>query len=144
MTNEADTSPAQASPDAQEQEQVPTDAPDVEGYAEQAKNYRIQRNKALRQAHAFKTMLEMHGISTKGVTDKALEALPIHDGAVDGKYDYTPPKIAVPPPQRQRAQGGKPTATLESASQWTGEDMVKRWDELSPLIANELPKMHRN
>ena len=98
--------------------------------------YRTQRNEALRRAHAFETMLKAHGIDVSGVDPKALADLPISGGKVDGVYEYTPPKVEVPrtqdPPQRA---GGDAPLTLEEVRQWPKDEINRRWDEVSSLMA---------
>lgn len=125
---------AETNTPASEPEQ-PQATPDVEGYAEQATQFRIQRNRALREAHCYRTMLEMHGIDPSVVTEPALDALPVHDGRVDGKFDYKPPKINhLPPSPTQRVEGEKKIPTLEEVKKWSPETITKNW----PIVEQAL------
>lgn len=105
--------------------------------SKESAGYRTQRNAAVRRAHAYETMLKAHGVDTSGVTDDALKGLPIKAGQVDGQYQYTPPKIDVPRTEPAQRVEGKPALTLEEVRTWPADEINKRWDEVSALMAQQ-------
>ena len=134
MTSEIETSQQSNSPPPDQDKKEKEGGFTHQEYAEQAENYRVQRNKALRQAHAFKTMLKAHGIDLKPVTDKALEHLPINQGAVDGVFDYKAPDIKVPPaPAQTRVESSAPP-TLDEVRRWSPEKINAQWDTVKELM----------
>jgi len=101
-------------------------------------SYRTQRNAALREAHAYKTMLLAHNIAVDGVNEDKLKDLPISDGRVDGKFDYTPPAIAVPAKPTSQANasigGNAKPLTLDEVGGWSEEQINANWDEVQRLL----------
>lgn len=82
-------------------------------------------------------MLKAHGVDTGVVTDDALKALPIKAGKVDGQFQYTPPKIDVPRTEPAQRVEGKPALTLDEVRTWPADEINKRWDEVSALMAQQ-------
>ena len=116
---------------------TPAPTADVAGLHKEAAAYRVQRNDALRQAHAYGVILKAHGIDTASVTKDRLESLPISGGAVDGQFDYTPPKIA--PVPKGKVDSGPSKAdvlTRESLETMSQAEINSRWDEVKKLLSS--------
>ena len=105
----------------------------------QAASYRVQRNAALREAHALRTIAKAHQIDISGVTPEALATLPIEEGKVDGVFQYTPPKLTTLPnttkteTTRLGAEGSV-TLTRESIEAMDSAEINKRWDEVKAFL----------
>ena len=53
--------------------------------------YRTQRDQALRQSHALRTIAETHKADMDQVNETALSNLTISNGTVEGEFSYTAP-----------------------------------------------------
>lgn len=105
--------------------------------AREAGSYRTQRNVALRQAAAYRTILQAHNIDLSGVTDAALEALPINAGQVDGVFPYEPPRPGanVQRVEARAAQPDGPAAlTREQIEAMPPDEINRRWDEVKAFL----------
>ena len=102
----------------------------------EAAAYRTQRNTALREAHAYRTMLEAHGIDLAPASADALAKLPIASGKVDGVFVYAPPKIQAPvKPDPPEAAGSKSAAlSRDDLERMPPEEINKRWDEVRAVL----------
>ena len=117
------------------QEPDPKDAR-IGELSKQSASYRVQRNEAVRRAHAFEVMLTAHGVDTSNVTSEALRGLPVKDGRVDGQFEYTPPKLNPAPKTDAPPRVEKGAAlTLDEVRQWPADQINKRWDEVQALMA---------
>ena len=97
---------------------------------------RAQRDLAVRQAHAYKTILDHHGIKLDQVRPQALAALPVKQGVADGVFSYTPPTTKQPPPPPADAgSGSKSELTIDEVKKMSSEDINKNWDAVSSLLA---------
>ena len=122
MTEEKDNSVADTEPER---------APEA---AEEAENYRRERNRLLRRGHALETILKTHGISFDFLSDSELEKLPIHKGAVDGVFDYKAPDIKVPPAQPPARTATPAAPTLADVKTWSQEKIADNWDMIKELM----------
>ena len=119
-------------------ETTPAADPPADKVAElsrESASYRTQRNEALRRSHAYETMLKAHGIDLAPASSETVQNLPIKAGSIDGKWDYTPPKIEVPKQAKPPEAAATPTAlTKEALHTMSHEEINKRWDEVSALM----------
>lgn len=105
---------------------------------EQMAAYKHQRDGAVRQAFAYKTILASHGIDIAEVTEDRLNTLPIRAGVVDGVYNYTPPK---PPPKDPPAPSptaggaGKGALTLDDVHKMSRDQINNDWENVSAVLA---------
>ena len=100
----------------------------------EAAAHRVARNNAIRQAHAYKTILKAHGIDLGSVTEERLNAIPISDGKADGVFDYTPPKVAAPKKDDPPKKEGQPALTKESLATMPHDEINKRWGEVQAVL----------
>lgn len=121
-------------PAGQVSAQVDKPQQDVSELRREAAAYRTQRNASLREAHAFRTILDKHGIDVSHITPESLNSLPISGGRVDGVFDYTPPKITAPANKPAPEVSGPAPLTLEEARKLPPAEINKRWDEISNLM----------
>ena len=96
--------------------------------------YRSQRDKAIRQAHAYSTMLKAHGIDTSNVTEAALQQITIHAGAPDSPFEYNPPKISIPAPAAKPRPKTAEQPTLEDVKTWDEDKIADNWDTVKQLM----------
>ena len=126
-----------ASGDQQQGEaKQPEGDPKVAELSRESAAYRTQRNTALREAHAYKTILKAHGIDTASVTSEALSGIPISGGKADGEFKYTPPEIKVPKGKQDPPSEKAGALTLEEVRKWHPDEINRRWDEVSKLMAS--------
>ena len=96
----------------------------------EAQKLRSQRNRALRRASAFETMLEAHNIDSSVATDQALAALDIEDGEVKDVFAYTAPKIKSKPSQSSEASESAESGglTREKIEKMSVDEINKLWE----------------
>ena len=126
-------------PEAEEVD-TPIDKPPddrVKELTNEARNYRVQRNQALRRAHAYETMLKAHNIDTSAVTEDKLSNLPIDSGKVDGSFEYAAPKPEVKKRATEKPVGSDTDDTRLTRADIDGmthEEINSRWDEVKTFL----------
>ena len=103
-------------------------------------NYRTQRNQALRESHAYKTIATEHKADMEQVSEESLSGLTITNGTVEGEFSYTAPSLAsqVTTPASEPITAPTSVAlTLESVATMSTADINENWDEVSQLLANQ-------
>ena len=106
----------------------------IESLRQESANYRIQRNDALKQNSVLRTVVSKHNISFDLETAD-VSSLKIVDGKVEGEFDYTPAKPTSKQPDMK--SGEKQGLSLEDISAMSEEEINKRWDEVSKVLAQE-------
>ena len=107
----------------------------VKSLSKEAASYRAQRNEALREGAAFKSMLTAFNVDTTLDTHK-LADLKIEDGQVSGSYEYSPPKPTAP------TGSGTPTfadnkdtsLTREQLEKMSYDDINANWDKVQAAM----------
>ena len=106
----------------------------------EAASYRTQRNAALRRAHALETIARAHNLDLTPVTDDAVNALPIHNGAVDGAFAYKPPTPAAHT-QRPAPRAVEPsesgTLTREAIEAMSHAEINRRWSDIKEFLRRQ-------
>lgn len=101
-----------------------------------------QRDKAIREAHAYKAMLAAHNIDLSVVTSDALERIRIVEGEASGAFDYVAPGFE---PQRRSAsavdtrQTGQ-ALTAESIKQMSTQEINSNWEAVKGVLAAQRSK----
>ena len=108
----------------------------------EAAKYRTERNAALREASALRTIATAHNLKLDAVQPESLAKLAIEGGKVVDKFDYTPPKPGVSGGSGGAGSAGEPNGTTPDAGGLTREKIAamsndeinKRWDEVQKVL----------
>ena len=108
----------------------------LEAARQEAGRYRVQRNIALKRAHAQETVLKAHNVGWKG-SQEDLEKLTIEDGTVTGEYSYTPPDPNNKGGDKKSPPGTTPGAlTFADVKGMSRTEIHERWDEVEKVMSS--------
>lgn len=114
----------------------PAPAPAPAAPSEREANIVSARNRALREANAYKKILQAHNISIDSVNDSSLNQS-IDDGKVTSDFQYQAPKVHVAPRKAQDASppsGRGLSMTRQDVENMSPEDINKNWDAISKQL----------
>ena len=102
--------------------------------------YRVARNQALKEAHAYKEIAVQHKADTEQVSEEALSNLTIMNGEVSGEFTYNAPSLASQVTQIA-PETSKPPITLamsmESIATMSSAEINENWEEVSQIMASQ-------
>ena len=136
--------PEQVEP-IEHREQGPRSTPEDVRIAEltrEAAAFRVQRNVALRRAHAQDAILAAHNIDTSNlITDETTASLTIEDGRATGEFRYEVPRLAdsIPLPSEgtdaTASAAGPALLTREEIEAMSHDEINRRWDEVVTFMS---------
>jgi len=104
----------------------------------EAANYRTQRNAALKEAKALRTIVEKHNIKLPDL-ENGMKDMTIKNGVVVGDFAYEAPKPKAPTQNAPVAdiESVNPEFNDETLKNMSLDDINKNWDKISQVLKSK-------
>ena len=102
--------------------------------------YRVARNQALREAHAYKELAQAHKADTEQVSEEALSNLKITNGKVEGEFTYNAPSLAsqvTTPAPETNVTPASVAMSMETIATMSTAEINQNWEQVSQIMANQ-------